>query len=163
MLQVWVPVPEEKNYRLHPPEGCSLFCYHFHSEGKIKHFVDDQTPIFLNRPSGLSLLLVPYHSSLLRVRPSVFGCSLSFDLLASNLIISYYIVLPCIILHSEILLVNQFVFPQIVAAVLFLGPSPYPFPILPFFPFQGCGSEDTPTQLVTELGRTSLQTADNDT
>lgn len=50
----------------------------------------------------------------------------SFDLLASIPIILYYIVLHRVILHFDIFF-SKFVYPQIIVAVLFLGPSPFPF------------------------------------
>ena len=82
------------------------------------------------------------------VRPTAFRYSLIiFDLLASILIILYYSVLSCIPISY---LVNQYVSPQIIAAVFnYLG-----FPVSPFW---RCGSEDPCTPLVTEPGRTSCK------
>lgn len=126
MLQFWVLVPEEKqNYISQRTVHCSItvFC----SEGKIKTVCRSRDLPFWSSDS--SLLQVPYRLILLRVRPSVFGHSLIlFNLLSSIPIILYYIVLHRVILHFDIFF-SKFVYPQIIVAVLFLGPSPYPFPL----------------------------------
>ena len=74
------------------------------------------------------------------------------DPITTNLVpvlLLYYSVLSC---SPMSFLVNYFVSAQIVAAVLFLGPSRYPFPCSPFLGWRSAGPS---APLLTEPGRTS--------
>ena len=101
LIVLGIPVSEENNYVSQRAAHCSASV--FHSEGKIKLLADHETPLF---PFLLVLAvrMLPSHVTFsIRVRPSVFGHSLSHFIWFITLN-SSYIVLYCVILHSNILL-----------------------------------------------------------